>query len=385
MFIMDDMRTKVGLVSCYKDPNYGTMLQAFALWKVLQKNGVDSEYISYTYGYCGWRKCYFVFRLFMLKPIVFFKRLFGIKISSEFDFFYEDDFKTTIKAFNEWCDENIKHTEIVYNHKTISNTNNLYDSFMVGSDQTWSYWRNEEYTSSYYYYLRFVERGKKKNAYAPSFGGNYLPKTYLHRLSKYLASFNAISCREKRGVEILTECLHLPVAHVLDPTLLLDSNDWAKMMKPISMPEKYVLCYILGEKQEIADFAEKLGEILEFPVFYILTRPFYLNKRNKLDGVGPGEFLYLIKNASYVCTDSFHGTIFSINFHVPFYSFTKRKNGENNDNPRIYNILEEFSLIDRFSPNIDDILVHEIDFQKVDEYLKRRRQESLEYLKKCCM
>ena len=181
---------------------------------------------------------------------------------------------------------------------------------------------------------------------------------------------------------MLTSLLGKKVEHVLDPTLLLKEEDWMKIERKYDVPEKYILCYCLGEKKEVRAFAKQLGKAHNIPVFYIPSNYRDLLYGNTLFGVGPLEFLYLFRHATYICTDSFHGTIFSINFRKNFYSFYKRKGGrQSGDNSRIFQILNEFSLINRLK---DDKFEEELDIDYkniIDDYLEQEREHSFSFLK----
>ena len=376
-------KNKIALISYHNAPNYGTMLQAYALYYALKKLGYDSEYISYDYSLRGWRRYFSIFKTIVLHPSFLFNKLRRKKEKDEFDFFKDREFDNIINLMNDWYEKYIPHTDVMYNCATIKQINSIYDNFIVGSDQTWSPFMSKTYSSFCFNFLQFVKKNKKKSSYAPSFGTLNLSESYLDKISYALKSFSNISCREKQGAEIISKKLGREVFHVLDPTLLLTPEDWSMVSSPIDMPDKYILCYILGERQCISDFAEQLGNKTSLPVYYILTRPFYLSKKNLLSNVGPGEFISLISRATYVCTDSFHGTIFSINFNVPFFSFNKRdKSSLINDNDRMLNILKDFGLENRFSENTEIVNLDDIDFGDTSEMLLKRRAESISYLNK---
>lgn len=234
------------------------------------------------------------------------------------------------------------------------------------------------------FFLNFISESKKKYSYAPSFGTTELSLNYLKNIRISLKQFNKISCREKEIAVKISNLIQKEVTPVVDPTLLLDRTEWEKVCKPMAdMPSKYILCYILGEKKSISSFAEKLGKVEKLPVYYILTRPCYLEKENYLSGVGPGEFISLIMNASFVCTDSFHGSIFCINLNIPFYSFTKRDSKDSkNDNDRILLVLKEFGLENRFRIDSDIYFDDSFDsFGEANKLLYERRRQSGNYLR----
>ena len=378
---------KIALISCHKDPNYGTMLQAYALHKAIKKLGFNSEYLSYTTTPKGWQRIKYIFTTGIKVPLILLKKiLYLIKKQhsiNDFSFFTTPDFEQIMSAYASWHKKYIPCTTEVYNHLNITNILQLYDKFIVGSDQTWSPYRNMNYTAFYFNFLQFVNDSEKKCSYAPSFGTSSLLPYFTKRVIKELKTFNYVSCREGGISKVLYKEGNIHIEHVVDPTLLLTPQEWEEVALPITMPSKYILCYILGEKDCISEFAERLGGQTNIPVFYILTRPHYLNKPNLLNMIGPGEFITLIKNATYVCTDSFHGTIFSINFNVPFYSFTKRNTyDKTNDNDRIQEVLSTFNLLDRYKEDYDkNILTPDINFDDANIILNQLRSKSIDFLR----
>ena len=307
----------IGLVSYHSEPNYGTMLQAYALAKAIEILGYKSEYIQYR-GIT--KKPWLKYHLHCLLASAYH---FVHPVKEEFDYFKTKEFSSILTKFNDFHRQFIPYSSKVYNIDTIQESNTHYYSFVVGSDQTWSRYMNR--LPSTINFLPFVNEQSKKKSYAPSIGSTHIDQEFLNRLIKELSGFEAesLSCREKENCEQLSSLLGRHVNYVVDPTLLLRPSDWDKVSISPNM-NGYVLVYILGVKQCISDFAEHLGKEKGLPVYYVLTRPEYLSKDHVLDDVGPQEFIGYIKSASYVVTDSFHGSLFSINYKRNFYSFAKR-------------------------------------------------------------
>lgn len=364
-------KKKIGIVSYHSDPNYGTMLQAYALHKAINMLGVESEYINYKPCKC-YTSFIFNFRVFITKKILHKK--------SSLTYWDTKQFKSTLKAFNAFHNQYIPCSQY-YDIWTVKQSINKYSSFIVGSDQTWSPYMNR--MGNTINFLEFVGTQGKKYSYAPSIGTTTVDNTYKQILRQKLVTFNKLSCREQKNAEMLKSLLGKKVEYVIDPTLLLNKNDWRQIAKPLSMPDQYILCYQLGDKECIMNYAEALGKEKGLPVYYVLCRPSHLNRPNLLSGIGPQEWLWLINNANYVVTDSFHGSVFCINFGVNFYSFTKREESEStlsNDNDRILLFLEELSLANRFKKDVDNSFESDIDFSKVHSQLEQLRQSSFAYL-----
>ena len=231
------------------------------------------------------------------------------------------------------------------------------------------------------YFLCFLDEHYSKNSYASSLGVYSLAEEQKVLYKDYLKSFRYISCRENVNAAVLSSLLKRRVEHVLDPTLLLDADDWRSIEIKCNLPDKYVLCYCLGEKKSVREFARKLGLRHNLPVFYIPSNYRDLYYKNVLFNIGPLEFIYLFRHATYICTDSFHGTAFSINFEKNFYSFYKRKGDETcGDNSRILHLLKEFSLLNRLK--FDEFEEEEdINYKdSVEQYLKSKRNTSYSFL-----
>jgi hypothetical protein len=284
-----------------------------------------------------------------------------------------------MNEFEKFYKEYIPHSEVTYNPKTIRNITG-YSKYIIGSDQTWS---PNLYTPVSINFLDFAKNNSLKNAYAPSLGTTSVPDWFQIIIKEKLSGFANLSCREKTNCKLIEKLTGHKVQHVLDPTLLITPEQWDEVSQRVNMPHKYVLCYILGEKKWISSFAEMLGEKKNLPVYYIAIRPIYLQKANCLNGIGPAQLISLIKKASYVVTDSFHGSIFSINYNRNFYCFTKRENtNDKNDNDRILEVLKDFDLSNRFKEDCDMSLEEDLAFEMVNTILQSKREESITYLKK---
>lgn len=368
----------IGIVSYHREPNYGTMLQAYALAKAIDKLGVKCEYIQYRgVSKKPWLKYYL--HITLAKVYHFIR-----PPKEEFGYFQTTEFSSIYKRFKDFHRYFIPCSSIEYCIDTIKQANERYDCFIVGSDQTWSRYMNR--LPSSINFLPFVEEKSKKKSYAPSIGSTHIDdKEFLSRLIKELSGFESLSCREKENCEYLTFLLGREVKYVIDPTLLLCPSDWDTISIFPEMKGGYILAYILGVKKCVSDYAERLGKEKGLPVYYILTRPEYLSKEHVLDSVGPQEFIGYIKSASYIVTDSFHGSIFSINYGRNFYSFAKRTVALGDltyDNDRIISFLNELQLTNRFKKDDDYSFEPDIDYNPVNEKLEVLRESSWGYLKK---
>ncbi|NLD93697.1 MAG: polysaccharide pyruvyl transferase family protein [Fibrobacter sp.] len=364
---------KVGLISYHFWYNYGTVLQSYALWKAISNLGYDSEYIDFKWH---WNNQKNQKRSLKLK----FKRF----LTDPFKHIQKRELQLLNLAMNEFDLFAKKYIPTSNNSFTANDLINFppeYSRYIVGSDQTWNPLYLKEIDLSIFL-LSFVKENTKKFSYAPSIGTLQIDESTMCVYKRELVKFNKISCREKDCCEFLSKNISKDVVHVLDPTFLLNEKQWEEIEVPFKMDGPYILCYILGSKNCISDYAELLGKEKRLPVYYIATSRQYLKKKNKLIGVGPSHFVNLIKNAEFVVTDSFHGTALSINFKKKFYSFSKREgNIHSSDNRRIFGLLEEFSLENRFKNDDDTRFEDDIDYSPVCYKLNDRLDSSYRYLK----
>lgn len=370
-------KAKIALVSCHKDPNYGSMLQAYALAAAIRKEGKEAEYLDY-------RTCRHPKMKDIPKRIIkrLFPNFFLRRNNPEFAFLYTKQFASTIQSYHRFHETYIPYSTHTYYYDTARYDLDvdLYDSYIIGSDQLWSPFL---YTGRNPYFLDFADM-KKKNAYAPSLGTIDVPDSFKNVLKEKLQSFTNISCREYANSRMLTDLLGREVCHVLDPTLLLDSADWDKIASFPDMPSRYILAYILGERDEIIHFAEKLGKERKLPVYYIVTRPKYLHYPHILEGVSPNDFIGLIKHAAYIVTDSFHGCLFSINYNKQFFAFCKRSGDiHTNDNMRIFEFLQMVGAEYRLQNLPDACLLPDHDYTLTNQEISKMRGYSINFLKKC--
>ncbi len=339
---------KAGIITITDNNNYGNRLQNYALEKVLLDFGVDVKTI--------WDKKY-TKKSQKVKKIIK-----GIFFSNKYPSLKR------IKKFEEFSK---KYTNIFY-HSYDKDLNNMFDLFIVGSDQI--------FTKSHLDKMTFlIEAETKKGiAFSPSFGKSYLEEEEKIFFKKLLPKLKKISVREEAGKEIITDLYSdFEVKVLIDPTMLLNSDEWTKVMKkPKKMKaDKFILNYFLGElSDERKSEIERIARENNCDIINILDKksPFY--------NCGPSEFLYLEKNAFLVCTDSFHSSVFSIIFKRPFIIFNREQNNMINMNSRLETLIKKFDLKDRiFDKNITSKNLN-IDYSGVDEKLEFERKQVIDYL-----
>lgn len=347
---------KFGTLTFHNVNNYGARLQAYALQKFIEKNGFESEIINFSPNSSTNKKE----RNTLLKKI--YNRLFNIKS-------YKNK-KEKIKLFDQFSSRYMKISSTSYKGDESMERNPLhYDGFIVGSDQIW----NTEITNnSKAYFLNFVEN-EIKISYAASFGKEDFNKDEENNISNFLNKFDSLSVREINTQKILKEQYGIKSIQVLDPVFLLNKNEWKSIANSYDLPKKYILVYVLEYSEEMFDSAISLGKEIGCEVFYISLIPQVI-KGNILTKVGPQEFISVLNNATYIFTNSFHGTAFSILLEKQF-SVVRHST----KNSRIDSILSIANLKSRYIDS-KEVDLQEIDYIKVNNELKPYIHMSQEYL-----
>ena len=301
----NNMKKNVLLVSWKNSLNFGTNLQAIALYRVLQK-----KYMCTLL----WTRRYMPIALFCKKA---WKKL-GNTIVSVFRH------KRAAVALREKnisrCFEPMQRINL-NSRKDLETILKQYSAYIVGSDQVW----NPNYLEETYF-LDFVPNGYNKCSYASSMGVNEIERRKQKKYKKYLKQFSYISMRESSAAVYLSKVLERPVDTVLDPTLLLTKDEWREYAKDACfarpLPQEYILCYFVGDRPAHWNAAEEIARTRGIPLLILPVdaRPVTADGQT-IDEAGPKEFIQLVDGANCIVTDSFHMCAFAINFGKEFYAF----------------------------------------------------------------
>lgn len=378
---------KVGIITIVNVNNYGAELQAFATFRKLQLMGYNAKIINYLY-YKDWRyidsKMSRSFNSMSIKgKIIYFAkyRVASFVLNKILPLICKD-VKQRIANFNSFHQHNTRFSKLYKSMKDLYTDTPIYDVYMVGSDQVW----NPNASSSIEpYFLTFAPHSALTVSYASSFGVSKIENNSIaNRIKLGLSSIKTISVRESSGVNLVKELTGRTAQLVCDPTLLLNKSEWTMFMKPVSnMPQRYVLIYQLSESDAIVKLATRIGKQEQIPVYRICKRAFKVKKDKGVVNIlnaGPSEFLSLITNASFIITNSFHGTAFSINFDVPFYTVVSAKKKNNN---RMESLLDYVGLGKRIvkdDVDITNLPIVGYDVNATQLKLKSFRLESEKFL-----
>lgn len=351
---------KVGIVTLFDNNNFGNRLQNYALQEILLKYADDVITIKNKFYPKKIKEK--IFRISPFAESVLVNRICGKKRKAAILKFSSEHIKTTKKCY-------------FYDKKYNTCPENC-DYYCAGSDQIWN---PELGRIDGFNYLDFSPY-ERNFSFSASFGADNIDTKYHKYIKKGISNIKNISLRENNGINIIKKSGIINEATILiDPTLYVDEKQWCKVSsKPNNISnEKYMLLYFLGgisnnRKQKINEFA-KLKKVRVIDI---------LDKKSKLYNIGPSEFLYLIKNASLVCTDSFHASVFSFIFEVPLAIFD-REGQHSNMGGRLTNLAEKFGLQRCFAKNDtipDDVWNADYSFGK--EILKDERKKVDKFLNK---
>lgn len=363
---------KVGIITLHRVVNYGSVLQTYALQEKIQDLGYKVEVIDY-----------YPERLTMLGMLKRIKNK-GEKFRKSFiirniaRLIILPSYIIRFNMFFNFLKKHIKMTDKVYKlHQELRNELFDFDIYCTGSDQVWNCGWNEQF--DYPYYLDFAPDNKKKIAYAASFGKSELDTDEIAETKKYLSRYDSISLRELSGVKIVENLGIKNSINVLDPTLLLNGNEWRKISSNKYKNENYILVYNLNRNKKIDNYAKNLSKKTGLKVKFLSYQLHEFYKNGKIYcNPNVEDFLALIDNAKYVITDSFHATAFSINFNTQFIIVYPGKYST-----RLQSILEILNLENRVAKNEEDMSVVEtnIDFNNVNKIMLEQREKSINWLK----
>lgn len=359
----------IKVITRHTPSNYGSLLQSIATIRAIESIGHTCEIIDYwkhdeeglkaiitsLHGKEKWQSS-------------FLKRLAYIAIR------YPGDKIATIR-FNKMRSCYLKMTPRCYTNKDLQALNA--DVFMTGSDQVWGPMLDGKYDEAYF--LTFVNKGKRKIAYAGSFGRTDFSDDIIRDYKRMLSSYDSITVRENNAVKLLDEWGIKCFGQVLDPTLLLNSLQWSEFIDR-EIEGKYVLVYEIHNNPKLDDYAKRFAKHVNLPLVRISPVLHQFTRGGKMIFAPKlSKFLSYIKNATYMLTDSFHGTAFAINFNTQFIEvLPNNKTGARNQS-----ILQLTGLQDRIITDFTDYSIANkmIEYNRVNDILQKERVKSMNILK----
>ena len=358
---------KTGLVTFYHIHHYGALLQAYATERSVERCGSQCEIVDY----------------YVNQNNDLFRRPTGLGSAAAdvHTALHYAPLKARYQRFEEFSKQYLRISGHRFESlEELKNAELPYDVILSGSDQIWNPKIFPDGRFDPVFFGAFSRR--RKIAYAPSFGIPHVPEGMEEELRGYLAGFSHVSVRERQGQVIVEEVTGKTVPVVLDPTLLLDREEWGAIAQPPA-DKGYILCYCISKPGALSPYIHALAEKTGLPVVQLcgIRQKVHPKAKCVLDA-GPAEFLGLFQNASYVCTNSFHGTVFSVQFQKPFFTAVAPSELAAPESSRTFSILSRLGLTGRIigkgdTAGLDDA----IDWASVDRRLEEARQSSLTYLR----
>lgn len=371
---------KIGIITINQVNNYGAELQAVATQKALEKYGYEAEIINYLfYKSTGHIRDKYSRPTFTSSPINRLKETIFPILEWFERLLHHSDSEKRKRNFNDFHKKHTKFSKKYRSYGELLSDVPVYDAYLTGSDQVWN---PGIYSSLDPYFLEFAPKGKKRISYAASFGVNKLPAGTIDYFSRHLKSYNRIGVRESDAVHIVKEVAGRDAQLVLDPTLLLDSNDWLHMAQPVSTLEgqKFVLIYELTPCPFIKVVAKNVARELDASMVRVCKRISKVDKDDVINitTAGPAQFLWLISHAAAIVTNSFHGTAFAINFNKDFYTVLPARKSNNS---RQQSLLSLLCLTDRILKEGEDIpKFASIDYSEANLILAQQKNKSITFL-----
>ena len=366
----------IGIITIHKINNYGSVLQAYALQKVCEDLGYKVEIIDYDFpnNFHLDNKYAAVSDTQPNEP-KWIKALFAKALIRQ---------HKGIRLFV----EKYQHLSAKKYHQVEDFTANppSYDVYITGSDQLWS---PRHCNGDPAFMLYFAPDNALKISYAASIGSNAIPDELKNVYVELLSRYKHIAVRENTGADVIRGLIGKDAKIVLDPTLLLDKNEWNKIATPRRIVKrKYILCYFLNYTFNAFPYVDDLATEIQRQTGYGIVRvarpPHKLTFNNAIYKIGasPEDFLALVRDAEIVLTTSFHGTAFAVNYGKPVFSIVQNRNASDSRQISLMHNLgldrQVLSVEDKF-PMVSEAY-YDIDEQQM--MLEKLRTDSKLYLKK---
>lgn len=380
---------RIGIVTYWSSSdNYGQQLQCFALQKYLIGLGHDTYLIKYmpTNHIPLWRRIARSIKYRLLVSSEQKEKDKKLKLICE-----RNNLLNCRRGFKKFRDKYIKSTDIVYrNIKELRNNPPDADIYICGSDQVWNNSLKDPDTAGWF--LDFGKPTAKRISYAASIGRD-IDSSEINRFTKYLKNFNAISVREQKAYALCHQLGFDKSIIAIDPTLLLNSSAYDSIEIDSNGTDvagkPYVFIYTLNIRTAEEIYWDDFQKIIAKDGLQIrsVSSSGYLPARELLPGVQNEqatipEWLSLIKHSEYVITTSFHGVVFCLLYHKPFYAVLLN-NEYSKGNDRIISLLESLDLSFLIISNKESLTqagFDRIDWVEVDEKIVLLRKKSVHFI-----
>lgn len=359
---------KIGIMTFPNSVSFGATLQMYALYRAVERLGVQPEIINYQNTYMKAENHINAIRntgsaskklRYTVRRLLHFRQFRGFR-----------EFEKQMRLYPDTSVENPEMLPLIAQR---------YDGVICGSDQVWNPYITGGDVA---YFLDFCGPETKRISYAPSFGVSELAEDFQTIIKPELNQFSTISVREAEGAMILRQLLGHEVSLVLDPTFLLEMGEWEKLERKHPAAEgEYILYFTVFSSESLMAFCKELADKTNKKIVVVGGNVLrQLRNRDKQVvyawDLTPGQWLHLIHHASCVVTNSFHGTAFAIHYQKDFYVEPAPR-----ANSRLTQIICTCGLEERVVGKCEADLEAHIDYEKVRERLAPEAERSLTYLR----
>ena len=364
----------IGIITIHKINNYGSVFQAYALQQVCENLGYRAEIIDYNFPNVQHSdNKYAVVEDMLPTEPKWIKLLFAKDLLQQHKGIAQ--FVAKYQHLSQQMYHSPEELRVAPPH---------YDVYITGSDQLWS---PRHCNGDPAFMLHFAPNEALKISYAASIGAKDIPEELRPIYKELLGRYRHIGVRENSGVEVIDRVVGKQAITVLDPTLLLNRDEWNKIASPKrQVKKKYILCYFLNYSFNAFPYVDDLAEYMQQQTGYEIVRvarpPHKLKCKHTHYRVGasPEEFLALVRDAEMILTTSFHGTAFAVNYGKPVFTVVQDRNaGDSRQvslmsnlglDAQVLSITESFPSKDRFFYNVE----------QEQSRLEQLRQNSKQYL-----
>lgn len=296
---------KTGILTFHFVNNYGGALQSYALWKTVTDQCLtDAVLIDYRNGFIRFTDAVRLLPI-STKPAEWKSGLQTMHLRLK-----------RVQRFRQFMASRCSLSKSYSSSFTLCAKEPYCDQYICGSDQIWNPYLTCGINKAYF--LAFTD--KYKCSYASSFGVQQFSKAQKRKIKKYLHTFREISVREEEGCRLVMELTKRKAVRLIDPVFLLERSQWDEIAaKPSGISGKYILLYVMQRDERVYQYAEKIKARLGIQIVEISRygfRPEFIDI--SVVDAGPQEFVGLLQNAEYVCTNSYHGLAFSLIFEKNF-------------------------------------------------------------------
>ena len=358
-----------GLITFFRHHHYGAQLQAYAAMRAMTELGHPCEIIDYRPDYDAGLNDLF--------------RRGGVRaqLSNAHTALHYQDLKRRAERFDAFVADEMVLTPTRYtSYEQLCQNPPERDVYVAGSDQIWNPAIYPGGTFDPAYLLSFVKEGRRIS-YAPSMGSRPFTRSEADRLRTALEPFSALSAREGAGRDAVRAATGRTPTLVVDPTLLLTAEQWAGLAAPPQVEGPYLLCYYISDHAVLDPLAQAIAKRTGWPVIQLGQRRRLPYASKVVLDAGPREFLSLFRHAAFVCTNSFHGTVFSLHFGKDFYTSVSPREMAHPEESRVWSLLSRLDCTSRVAGTEGtDGLDTPVDYDRVHARMDGQRTRCLDWL-----